>query len=124
MSLVKRNCRLDHEIFENSTHPIYTKDNCKYDCHVNLGFQTCKCVPWDFVNKIQGATECDIFGRTCFFNMLETLAHRSDQNCNHCIEECESIKYRKNGIEIEELHIEKVLHYKFCNKYVCIPRAR
>ena len=83
MSLNNRQCRLDVDTFENSTHPIYTKANCIYDCHVNLAFKTCNCIPWDFVHPIQGE-ECDIFGRTCFFNMIETLAHGSYENCSHC----------------------------------------
>ena len=128
MSLDNRNCRLDHEIFQKSTHSIYTKANCKYDCHVNLAFETCKCVPWDFVNKIQGGKECDIFGRTCFFNVLETLAHGFDQNCSHCIEECDSIKYRRTLIKETTLNLVKEEHfdkwgnnyYTYCNKYICI----
>ena len=80
MLLEKRNCRLDYEIFENATHPVYTKANCKFDCYINSAFKTCKCVPWDFVNRIQGAEECDIFGRTCFFNMIESLAHGTMRN--------------------------------------------
>ena len=129
MPLENRKCRLDHEIFDNSTHSIYTKANCIYDCHVNLAFTTCKCVPWDFVNVIKGATECDIFGRTCFFNMIETLAHGSDQNCSHCIEECDSIKYRRSitkATKLDLLREERVDEYfgfrffVFCNNYVCI----
>ena len=80
MSLEQRHCRLDKEVLEYSTHPIYTSENCKYDCFVKMAFDTCKCIPWDFVNKIEGATECDIFGRTCFFNMIETLTHGSKHN--------------------------------------------
>ena len=107
MSLEKRQCRLDHEIFVNSTHPIYTKANCEFDCYVNLAFETCKCVPWDFVNTIQEATECDFFGRSCFFNMIETLTHESYQNCNHCIDECDSIKYRRKVIKETKLDLVK-----------------
>ena len=122
-------------MFDNSTHPIYKKANCIYDCHVKISFETCKCVPWDFVNIIKGATECDIFGRTCFFNMIETLAHGSDQNCNYCIGECDSIKYRRRVKESIKLDlIEEVQYVEYddyyaeynhyvsyhCNKYICI----
>ena len=124
MPLDSRKCRLDNEMFDNSTHPIYTKANCIYDCQVNISFETCKCVPWDFVNIIKGAAECDIFGRTCFFNMFE-LAHRSHQNCSHCIEECDSIKYRRSITGKAKLEMVKVDFTKYCNKYICIePRWR
>ena len=119
MSLDKRQCRLDHETFDHSTHPIYTKANCEFDCHVKLASESCQCVPWDFVNKFQGSEECDIFGRTCFFNMMETLAHKSDENCTHCIEECDYIKYRRSLGKSNSLKLQN--HgYKHCNKYICI----
>ena len=127
--MISKPSRLDHEIFDNSTHPIYTKANCIFDCKVNLAFTTCKCIPWDFVNNIQGAEECDIFGRTCFFNMIETLSHGSDEKCSHCIEECDSIKYRRRVIKETKLDLVKEEHsYEkwrvwfsvFCNKYVCV----
>ena len=77
--LEKRQCRMNHETFEDSSHPIYTKDNCLYDCHVKKAYQVCKCVPWDFANKIMEGKECDIFGRTCFFNKIENLTHMFDE---------------------------------------------
>ena len=124
MSLDNRKCRLDHEIFDNSSHLIYTKANCIFDCHVNMAFTTCKCVPWDFVNKIDNSVECDIFGRTCFFNMFETLAHgSSDQNCLHCIDECDSIKYRRRITGKTNLELVKADFTTYCNKYICIDRT-
>ena len=56
MSLDKRQCRLDHEVLDHSTHPIYTRANCMFDCHVKLAFDTCKCVPWDLPTKIPNKT--------------------------------------------------------------------
>ena len=121
MSLDNRKCRLDHETFDNSTHPIYTEANCIYDCKVNLAFTTCKCIPWDFVNYIQGTEECDIFGRTCFYNMIETLAHGFDQNCSHCIKECDRVKYRRTLLEKTKLDLLKKDGYSgHCNQYICI----
>ena len=120
MSLEKRQCQLESEVFEHSTHPIYTKGNCKFDCHVDLAYDTCKCIPWDFVSKYQDAAECDIFGRTCFFNMVEMLTHESNLNCTHCIEECDNIKYRKSNIQSESLSFETIHPYQVCNKYICI----
>ena len=131
LSQEKRGCRLRHETLPNATHPIYTRDNCIYDCLVHEAFQTCKCIPWDFSNNINGAEECDIFGRTCFFNMIERLTHSQVKSCSDCMSECDWIKYRRRMIgqprsltlmrnKTIESSNEQV---KFmCNHYVCISR--
>ena len=125
-TLEKRGCRLNNETMERSTHPVYTKDNCLYDCHVQQAYNVCQCVPWDFVNTISESSECDIFGRTCFFNVIENLTHSQDELCTHCIEECDWVKYRQKVIRSESisLHTEdKDAEYdggRYCNKYFCI----
>ena len=120
MSLEQRQCRLDKEVLDDSTHPIYTSANCRYDCYVKLAFETCNCTPWDFVNKVDEAKECDIFGRTCFFNMIETLTHGSGHICEHCIEECDWVRYRKVVVEAEKLEWERINVRKFNNKYISV----
>ena len=137
MSQEKRQCRTDHEIFPTSTHSVYTKANCLYDCHVHMAFQTCKCIPWDFVSNINDAPECDIFGLTCFFNFFEILTHRIDGNCTHCIDECNWIKYKKiitKKIPLTWKKIERsdydydygggyYYYPEYCNNYICINPA-
>ena len=132
MSLEKRGCRLSHETMEKSTYPFYTKDNCLYDCRVQQAFKICQCVPWDFENAISESTECDIFGRTCFFNVMENMTHSRDEFCYHCIEECDWIKYRRRIIgsesislkglkeEIDKLLFPEEYDGKYCCKYFCI----
>ena len=102
----KQQCKLSHEIHSTATHPNYTFTNCKFDCYVNLAFETCKCIPWGFVNKHENAPDCEIFGRTCFYNMIGALTHRSDQNCTHCVEECNYIHYRRNVKKTEKFQWE------------------
>ena len=120
MSLEQRQCRLYKEVLDDFTHPIYTSTNCRYDCYVKMAFDNCKCIPWDFVNKINGAEECDIFGRTCFFNMIETLTHGSGHNCQHCIEECDWVRYRKVVVEAEKLEWERINIRRSNNKYISV----
>ena len=131
LSQDKRDCHLRHETFANSTHPIYTKANCIYDCLVLQAFETCKCVPWDFANNIKGADECDIFGRTCFFNKIERLTHKQVKTCSHCMFECEWIRYRRRVRQSKSLALTmnrtiktgKDSYDKYiCNHYVCISR--
>ena len=129
LSMNKRGCRLRHEYFENATHPIYTKANCIYDCLVLESFKTCKCVPWDFASNIKNAYECDIFGRTCFFNRIERLTHEQVKSCSHCIFECDWIRYRRKVGQPRSLAlainrtetVSDTLKMNFmCNHYVCI----
>ena len=126
MGMDKRGCRLIHEFLEEATHPIYTKDNCLYDCHVHQAYKKCQCVPWDFVKKIRNFKECDVFGRTCFHNMMENVTHSRDDNCPHCIDECDYIKYRRKVISSEPIKLmPKESHASwaggtFCNRYICI----
>ena len=122
MPIDTRKCRLGHEVFENATHSYYTYANCKYDCHVNLAFEMCKCVPWDFVNKMMDAKECDIFGRTCFFTSMESFTQGSDDLCPNCLNECDWIKYRKSISEPTsvKLRLIRQWHKIYQNKYLSI----
>ena len=133
MSFEKRKCKLAIETNMKSTHPTYTYDNCKFDCYVKLAYKTCRCVGWDFVNKIDGAKECDLFGRTCFSNMIESLTHSSDQHCKHCVDECDYVKYRRriiNEIPLNQEKVEEISKYYpyemviyYLNKYTKIRAA-
>ena len=129
MSYTNRQCRLSHETFENASHPIYTKDNCLYDCFVLNAYSVCQCIPWDFTNKIKNVEECDIFGRTCFFNMIEDLQHKViPESCNHCKGECDWIRYRRKVKNHQSISLTSELggsgglsNTKLrCNKYICV----
>ena len=39
--------------------------------------------------------ECDIFGRTCFFETLENVALFGSEQCRHCVKECDYISFKK-----------------------------
>ena len=95
LSFQQRKCRLEGEVSEDSIFKIYTKKNCKYECHVKLAMKLCNCIPWDFIHNIKAA-ECDIFGRTCFYNAMENISMSNYNHCNHCIDACDEIHY--NGI--------------------------
>ena len=122
MSREKRKCRLIHETYEDATYPIYTKDGCLYDCHVKKAFNDCLCVPWDFSNNLKNATECDIFGRTCFFNKIANFSHTMEnKSCSHCEEECDWIQYKR--VVKQKQSIKLVGNdYKKCNEYICVKQ--
>ena len=74
LPLIQRNCRLNHEINKDSIFKVYSKSNCMYECYVKKAYESCQCVPWDFLHNNANASECDIFGRTCFYSQMKKLA--------------------------------------------------
>ena len=121
MSLKKRKCRLMHETIAGATHPIYTRRNCLYDCHIQKAFETCFCVPWDFTKNVKHAKECDIFGRTCFFNKIANLTHTMERDsCSHCEDECDWIQYKR--VVKEKQSIKLANYLESCNKYICVKQ--
>ena len=92
MNIHQRNCKLQHEVGRNSIFKVYTQKNCKYECNVKRAEAACNCIPWDFMHKNETTPECDIFGRTCFYNAMDTLAE-SQSLCNHCMKECDYTIY-------------------------------
>ena len=86
----KGNCQLDTEVDENSVFKTYAPNNCQYECHVKKAIDICFCIPWDFLS-ITDVQECDVFGRTCFFDAMKISAKSANDSCNHCIKECDFI---------------------------------
>ena len=66
----QRKCHLEHEVLAESNFRIHTENNCKYECHVEHAKDVCQCIPWDFMHNTE-MSECDVFGRTCFLNVME-----------------------------------------------------
>ena len=99
MNLEQRKCKLSHEVEKNSIFKVYTQQNCKYECYVKEAESLCQCIPWDFMHQNEMAEECDIFGRTCFYNAMENIS-KSSNLCNDCVKECDYITY--DGIVIRE----------------------
>ena len=91
----QRNCKLKQEVDQHGIFKIYTQKNCKYSCLVELAIKECQCKPWDFISNITDIQECDIFGRTCFFDAMNMLTKSPKSLCIHCIKECDFIKFKK-----------------------------
>ena len=92
MDIHERNCKLENEVEKNSIFKIYTQQNCKYECNIKKAEAICNCIPWDFLHKNDKSLECDIFGRTCFYNTMDNLA-KSRSICNQCMKECDYTIY-------------------------------
>ena len=93
--LKERQCfGLDDSLPSSSTFKIYTRANCKYDCLIKKAQELCQCIPWDFIDNKSTKTECDVFGRTCFFNSLKNESQSQTKVCPHCLDNCENVKYQ------------------------------
>ena len=93
----QRQCHTPSEVQEKSIFKMYTQKNCQYECHVNMAIGICQCLPWDFMSNIQ-AEECDIFGRTCFYNAMKDFTQSLNDSCSHCLKDCDFYKYKKTVI--------------------------
>lgn len=99
----QRGCLNSDEVPELSSLKFYSKQNCRYECKVKFAAETCKCMPWDFILAIKKqTTECDIFGRTCFVNVMKYFTF-DESKCPLCQNACEFMKYRIVKIESKEL---------------------
>ena len=99
MPFEQRNCKLEHEVGKNSLFKVYSQKNCKYECYIKKVEEMCDCIPWDFMHQNSKlAKECDLFGRTCFYNAMEMVA--KSRNCKHCLKDCDYTKF--DGIITKE----------------------
>ena len=96
LSYEERKCSLTDELPLFSALKIYRKQNCIYECKVNYAIKQCDCIPWDFpLNVSESVTECDIFGRTCFFNAIKKFTTYETSICPQCDDVCEFTQYHK-----------------------------
>ena len=115
LSKFRRKCLLDYEVNENSIFKIYSKANCMYECEVEKAYEVCQCIPWDFFHELKSngsATECDVFGRTCFQNAINAVT-KDKHSCKHCIEECDMMNFYSRILKIKDLtlHGNPYLNY-------------
>ena len=100
----QRKCKLPNEVDDNSWFKYYSKRHCKYKCRTILAYNACGCIPWDIFH-VGNYTECDVFGRTCFMNVLENITHTNGL-CEDCYDDCQYIRYKM--IDVTE---KKLSHY-------------
>ena len=100
-----RKCQLDDELSENSIFKIYSKANCMYECEISKAYEICQCVPWDFFERSGEAPECDVFGRTCFHDVIDKVIKEAN-SCPECIPECDMMRFNIKIISEEKLALE------------------
>ena len=120
MNYEERNCLLPEELPELSSMKVYSKQNCRYECKVKHAIDTCACIPWDFsLNVSNHVNECDIFGRTCFYNAM-----KQSISCPHCLDACQFSQYHKTKVIQEELNLGKLYSWSkyYAKSSPCHPR--
>ena len=123
LSVEKRQCKLSNEVLQQSKFNTYTKSNCRYECHINIAYKYCGCVPWDYIHFQKNATECDVFGRTCFLNSMEHSQRVQKVYCPHCIEDCDKMNFLKSIESQTSLEFkESIIFYQ--NEYISTTRSR
>ena len=122
MKYEDRDCYLSNEKSELSVLKNYSQQNCRYECKVNFATEKCGCIPWDFPLKPKNLTgyECDVFGRTCFFNAIKQFIATEETICLHCKDDCEYMHYHKTQIKEKEINYNNFNPYSNCNPdYFC-----
>ena len=89
----------------------------RYECKIRISIQKCECIPWEFAYPIQNVPECDIFGRTCFYNSIDTLAHNIKNDCPQCWPICGFTNYYKEVKEMKSLITDQYNSGYYKNEY-------
>ena len=101
-----RKCRLMNDVEEKSWFKSYSKQNCKHQCRTLAAYKQCGCMPWDMYH-IDDYNECDVFGRTCFMNVIKNIT-LSDDLCNDCDDECQYLRYISRLKRIENIAADEI----------------
>lgn len=93
-SVSKRRCRFKHEIGEMKLFEQYTKQNCIFECKLNIVRKICGCLPWYLEIKNQKEPVCNLFGNKCYeqstiyANDFLDFSNPDQPSCN-CFPDCE-----------------------------------
>ena len=120
LSPTERNCVIKEDEFYSGTFKAYNINNCKYECQVKKAQDLCQCIPWDFIDHESDKLECDVFGRTCFFNAMQNLSHLHINSCPHCKDDCEFTKYRTL---VKDVNDDGFLEYENGNWFYAFERG-
>ena len=93
-SVTKRRCRFKHELGEMKLFTKYSKQNCIFECKLELVRKMCGCLPWYLEVKNQTEPVCNIFGNKCYeqstirANQYLDFSNPESPTCN-CFPDCD-----------------------------------
>ena len=99
----KRNCLLETEVPKGCQLKLYSLSNCHYECKTNYAMSLCQCCAWDFPLCYNKSSECDVFGRTCFHNVMNRIMLDLDKKCPQCKPSCKKIEYESKILSMKPL---------------------
>ena len=113
----QKKCKHQTENEDNSWFKHYSQQNCKYECKAKTASGHCGCLPWDFYH-LGKFPECDVFGRTCFLNVMKNMTEYFDSPCeNDCPDDCLYLRYmHKLKEKINFSHLSYKGHFKRLEK--------
>ena len=93
-SITKRKCRFKHELGEMKLFQKYTKQNCIFECKLEMVRKKCNCLPWYLDLKKQTEPVCNLFGNKCYeqstiqANRFLDFSNPFSPSCD-CFPDCE-----------------------------------
>ena len=93
-SITKRKCRFKHELGEMKLFQKYTKQNCIFECKLEMVRKKCNCLPWYLDLKNQTEPVCNLFGNKCYeqstiqANRFLDFSNPYSPSCD-CFPDCE-----------------------------------
>ena len=119
LSFEERKCKLSHEVDKGSFFKTYSQKNCEYECLIKKAYQSCFCIPWDFLHNLNNVSDCDIFGRTCFTKAIRKW--KLEAACPQCIEDCDKIIHtmsieKETSLELKDNSLFATSRYLYITK--------
>ena len=65
-AIKERQCKFETET-DSALFPVYTQQNCVFECNVKRAMAFCACVPW-YIPWSKNASKCDVIGK--FFQTI------------------------------------------------------
>ena len=95
-SIRKRMCRFKHELGEMKIFQKYTKQNCIFECKLEMVRKMCNCLPWYLDHRNQDEPVCNLFGNKCYEqsmiqanNLIDFILSDSKNPPCDCFPDCE-----------------------------------
>ena len=90
LSIDRRGCQLKEETGDLKIFKHYSQSACLLECQLQLGLDTCGCIPWNFPHFNTDSPVChEQITKGCFYPLLLKTTVKA---CN-CPQDCDAIQY-------------------------------
>ena len=115
LDIMKRQCKFADERQGLKIVNWYSRNNCLFECSMDLAQDTCGCRPWDYPREDKSTRKqnsnrvCDFFGSSCFNKMMKK-EYTEEQCRKKCTADCMEIKY---SLSVDQSPLDS-------QEYICI----